>query len=100
MGVGGLPEFVGIAWVEILNCLSVIVPLLDVYPDDGIIEFRIRGLDDIVIGVFLVLHGVESFKNEIKQNANHETTKSIPPSNGCTRINRASYFSAFRSNLR
>ena len=55
-----LAELGCVSWVDVLDCLSVVVK--DVYSDDSLVELRVRRLADVVIFVLSVLESIKAWQ--------------------------------------
>ena len=50
-----------------LDSLSMVILLVNVDPDNGVVKFRIRRLNQIVVRMFLVTHRVEALEDELEE---------------------------------
>ena len=54
-------------WKFHLNCLSVVVLLMNIHSIDSVVKLWIGRLNEIVIGVFLVAHSIKPLEDELEQ---------------------------------
>ena len=40
---------------------------MNIDPDHSVVKFRVGTLDDIVVGMFFILHRIEAFEDEVKE---------------------------------
>ena len=54
----------GVLWPDILDSLTTGSGYID--SDDSLLEVGIRGLDDLVVCMVLVIEGIETFEYELE----------------------------------